>query len=476
MTGKLANNSLLYLLTTIFLKGFTFLVLPFYTRLISPVEYGEIYLITTLSTFLSLLASLSTRGAINRYYFDNKESQKLKEMYSSLVYATFFISTVFFVGIFFFAQDIVCLMGITNNTYLYVGLTSSFLGVFYPLIVSLLYAQQNGKLISLITIVVGVVGILVQLALVINLNDKIQAYLISLLVNSLLQFFLFCWFSKKYLTLHIDWKKLKEYLRYSINTLPSDMSVWVITFADRLMVNKIKGHSDTGLYTIGYQIGQIPEVLFTSVNQAYTPYVFDKFSRWNAKEKKELIKVSTYLFILFTGCVFILSVFAKEIVSLLDEKYNNSFWVVIIILFSYLLSGYRVVFHNPSSYIKKYVKYKSRIWLLAASLNIGLNIFLIPRYSYTGAAIATFIAYAISFVLMLVISNRAIRINYPVKKFVLVFIVGVMYAMNIFWDIGLKVFLFKVISTILFITFLVKQSDLDIKAVIGVLKSRYLNG
>jgi len=65
--SKLVKNSMLYLTATIFLKGASFLLLPLYTKLVSPEEYGVVYLITTLGTFLSLLLSLSVRGAVSRF-------------------------------------------------------------------------------------------------------------------------------------------------------------------------------------------------------------------------------------------------------------------------------------------------------------------------------------------------------------------------------------------------------------------------
>jgi len=71
---------------------------------------------------------------------------------------------------------------------------------------------------------------------------------------------------------------LKKYLTYSLHSLPGDISVWIITFADRIMIDKYKGHADTGLYSIGYKLGQSPEILFHSINKAYVPYVYNKYS------------------------------------------------------------------------------------------------------------------------------------------------------------------------------------------------------
>lgn len=118
-----------------------------------------------------------------------------------------------------------------------------------------------------------------------------------------------------------------------------------------------------------------------------------------------------YFFVTFT-----IILFSKEIISLLDESYSDSLMVVIIILLSYLLNGLKLLFQVTMDFNIKYIKIKSLLWMISAFSNILLNIWLIPKYSYNGAAYATFISYMIIFIPVLIFSNRAIKIKYPIKK------------------------------------------------------------
>lgn len=460
--SKLVKNSMLYLTATIFLKGASFLLLPLYTKLVSPEEYGVVYLITTLGTFLSLLLSLSVRGAVSRFYFDNKQQEALKELYSCIVIFIFGFATISYLIIFAFVNPISDFMDISNPLYLTFALIGSYASVFFPIILALLYVQEKGKLISLITILIGSFSIIMQLLLVLNMQDKIMAFMISLLINGLLQLSLFIFFSRKYFVFNLKFKNIKKYLTYSLHSLPGDISVWIITFADRIMIDKYKGHADTGLYSIGYKLGQSPEILFQSINKAYVPYVYNKYSDFNDENRNNTIKVGTFLFTLFTGFIFVITVFSKDIVRLLNTSYKDSLWIMVIILFSYLLSGYKLIFHNPLSFNEKFLKYKSGIWIFAAILNIALNFWLIPKYSMYGAAIATLISYIVTLIPVLILSNRAIKINYPIKKYFVILIISIIYFMSIMLDVTLCNFIIKILITIIYTWVLIKLSDFNI--------------
>lgn len=457
--SKLAKNSFLYLAATLFLQGSKFFLLPLYTHLVSPEEYGVVYLIGTLDSFLAMLFSLSVRGAVSRFYFDNKDPEALKEMYSSIVMFIFYFATVSYLIVIAFVKPLAAFMDIPNYIYLLFGLVGSYVTVFYPIVLALLYVQQKGKVISLITVYAGLFSIFMHLILVINMQDKIMAFMICTLLNGFSQLGIFIVFSKKYLTIKPKFENIKEYVVYSLHSVPGDISTWLITFADRIMISKIKGHTDTGLYSIGYKLGQFPSILFHSINKAYVPNIYEKYSNFNEKNRQQSIKLANYLFALFTGIIFIILVFSKEVILLLDKRYSDSLMIMFVILFSYLLSGYKIIFHNPTNYNKKFVKYKSSIWIIAALVNISLNFLLIPKYSLYGAAVATFITYLLSFISITILANKAIKISYPIKKYIIILLSSFIYLLCFMLDTSILIIGFKTIMTVFYILFLIKVSE-----------------
>ena len=88
----LAKNSVLYLISTICLKAVGFFLLPLYTHLVSPEEYGYVYVVSAFVAFMGLFLTLSMHGAIGRFYFDCKSMEDICSMYSQQV-ATIFCSS-----------------------------------------------------------------------------------------------------------------------------------------------------------------------------------------------------------------------------------------------------------------------------------------------------------------------------------------------------------------------------------------------
>lgn len=277
--SNLYKNSALYLFAQLSIKAASFLLLPLYTRLITPEEYGNIYLLITISNFLTVLFSITIQSSISRFYFDCEDKKDVREMYSSIIKFIFLFSTTLYIITILLSNQIFFFLKIDFFPYAFLAILSSYLVIFYNLIASLLQASQQAKKLSLITIISSITTLLLTVFLVIFMEDKIYAYLLSFFLGSMVRFLIFLIFSYKYFSFKSKDKKLKKYIKYSGTRLPVDLSSWIVTFADRLMLYDLKGAGDSGIYSVGYTIGQGIEVLFQSINKAYVPYSFDHFKK-----------------------------------------------------------------------------------------------------------------------------------------------------------------------------------------------------
>lgn len=140
----LAKNSTLYLISTICIRATSFFLLPFYTHLVPPEVYGQIYVVSAMNNFLTILLSLSLYVGISRFYFDCTNTEQVKRLYSTILLFVFLSSTIIISPFFIFGQSVASTLNIPHN-YLVYGLVMSYLGVFYQVILALLYAMQRAK-------------------------------------------------------------------------------------------------------------------------------------------------------------------------------------------------------------------------------------------------------------------------------------------------------------------------------------------
>ncbi|RBP58085.1 O-antigen/teichoic acid export membrane protein [Alkalibaculum bacchi] len=460
---RFIKNSSLYLLTTIILNASSFLLLPYYTRLISPDEFGNIYLMQTISTILGMIASIQIQTSITRYYYDYKENtQKLKNMYSSIICYTFLQSTIIYGFVFYMNSKIFWFLEIEFFPYMAFFLISSYLLIFYNLVLSLLYVEEKARVISIISILAGIISIILTIILVNKFDDKIYGFALSKLLSAIFYFILFIYFSKDYFTIKFRMTDIKEYITFSLQRLPTGFSSWLVTFADRFMVYGYIGAYENGLYSTGYKMGQIPDLIYNAINQAYVPYVFNNYTNQNDKNNTKLIEIANYMFTLFIFVIFILIVFSKELIFILDRRYKDSLGIMIIILMAYGLNGIKLIFHCPMDYVKKYGKIKSIIWMSSAVINVILNAILIPKFGVYGAAIATLISYIVTIIPTIYFSNKAIYIKYDYVKMFKVTMISIIYSFLFLFDISILNLIMKIMVTIFYMLVLIKVNDIKI--------------
>lgn len=435
---SLAKNSILYLISTLCIKATSFFLLPLYTHLVPPEVYGQVYVVSSMNVFVSMLLSLSLPICISRFYFDCKDEKQVRQQYSTILLLIFITSTLVITPFFIFRDLLASFLNLPVK-YLVLGLFTSYLGVYYQVILALLYAMQKAKQVSVTSMLVGVFQIILQLILVISLEDKATALLGTMLLQSITTFIIFIIYSKPYLTFSFDFSETGKYLKYSLSQFPSDASSWLVNFTDRIFINKFIGSESAGIYGIGANIGMIPNMIFSSLNSAFTPFVNSQYKAIETTEEKDTQDLLRYklsrVFLLISSILLIINVtfivFSRDIVQLLNPAYADVIFVVIVMLVTSLMNSYRIIYMAPLAYNVKYIKAKSIIWVVAGILNITLNFFLIPLYGIYAACLNSLVTYTITFLLILYFSKKAFSIKYDWNSLLKVAGVSIVYAITL---------------------------------------------
>jgi O-antigen/teichoic acid export membrane protein len=132
------------------------------------------------------------------------------------------------------------------------------------------------------------------------------------------------------------------------------------------------------------------------------PVVLSKYyDENNMKEVKTVLRYSLkYFLLLAIPATFGLSLLSKPILMILStpEIASQGYLVTPFIALSAVLYGaYAVILQIIV--LEKETKIAGTIWIIAAILNLGLNIVFVPYIGILGAAITTLIAFTLAFVL-----------------------------------------------------------------------------
>ena len=188
----------------------------------------------------------------------------------------------------------------------------------------------------------------------------------------------------------VDKKMAKFSVLFNLPLIPHYLSMYILNSIDRLMIQKMYGASEVGLYSVVYNISMVLQFIVDSLNSSLTPWIYDKMEE---KDKKSIehvvVKISGIIF--FIIAIFIL-IAPEAIMILAGDKYMDAVKIVpsitcsIICIFLYQLMG-NIEFYYSENKFTMYVSF------IGAALNIGLNLLMLPVFGYLVAGWTTLISY-----------------------------------------------------------------------------------
>lgn len=182
---------------------------------------------------------------------------------------------------------------------------------------------------------------------------------------------------------------------------------------DNIMIFHIKGEEALGIYGAATRI-VIAVCFFT---EAFMGTLYPMLSRYFIEDRSKLEKTcqKAFWFLYLTGMPAAIGLWCISrplIVFLFGQNYEQS--GPILSLLSVLIF-FRFIGNVPATLLTAINKQVIRMWMVisASALNIVLNLFLIPRYSYYGAAYSTLI---VNFLLMIIYYYHGYKSGFKIDK------------------------------------------------------------
>jgi len=422
---KVFKHSVVYGLTGVASTFAAVLLLPIYTRILTPEDYGVIAILRTLVGILVIVFNLGMGSAIFwAYYRAENEEEKKKVVGTALLFQfllPLILTLLLIVASPFFNKLI--FQGDQPLFYLTIVFMTIFFqaGIVIPLAV--LRAKEQPRRYVLLTLSNLILTIFFSVLLVVFLRLGVLGVLLGSFIGNFLVYLASLPFVIRYAKLGISLSWLKDMLSFGVPMVPAGLSMWILNSSDRYFLNYFRDLSEVGIYNVGYRVGTLIILVVGAVQLAYAPFIFSVQKKENAKKLYRRFATYYLLIIFFLGLV--ISVLSKEVITILiGPKFHASFVIVPFIAFSYVAFGLYNIFATGIS-LKKKTIYALVSTILASLANLGFNFLLIPKFGMVGAGIATILSFSILMVLMYNFSNRVYPINYELGRMAKIIVVGI---------------------------------------------------
>lgn len=420
------KNTAVYSLSNFIPKVINFVLLPVYTTVLLPDQFGIVNSMEVFSSIIMIFFTLSLERSIYRLYFDHKDEAK-KKVFLGTVFITILIVSLILTSILFlfsgFSKYI--FEKIAFYPYFSVVILNTFFSVFLLIPKILFQVKENPKTYFYISIGTMVLKVLTTLTLIITFRSA-ESYLYGLLIGSIISLFYLLPITFKNISLKFDFKIFKEILNYSLPLVPTLVSAWIVNMTDRIFIERFYDLSDVGIYSLAYKIGQVVQFISVSILMAYNPFFFktanSNSTTNNGYQKLKKITNFSVIFMMISG--FLIAVFSKDLIVLfLNPKYLQSYLYVPIIVLGYFFIQL-ISFLNLSFYQEKKTSLLMKINIVAAFVNVGLNYFLISNYGLFGAAFSTLIT---QFVLFLIVYNFSKKLYFIPYNWNIIIPIGILF-------------------------------------------------
>lgn len=454
------NNSALkagfwYTFSNFLVKGIAFISMPLFTRLMSKSDIGLFSNITSWFTILSIVATLELYSSLSIARFDFKEDLN-SYISSNLVLGT--ILTFIFYILFIIFHNLI-------SKYLMIDfftLNIMFIYLlFYPSVQMFQMKNQfiyNHRPIIFVSLLSAISSTALSLVLVIFYSNKLIGrtigYFLPLIIIAIIIYFILLKDNKK-----ISKKYWKYSLAISLPLVFHLLAGYLLNSADKIMITKLISPEANAMYSVSYTISMVASLLWSSLNNAWSPWAYDKMEKKQYNDLKEKSKPYTLFYVII---IFIMMLFAPELLLIMaGKKYLTAKYVIPPVMVGYIFQFVYSLYVNIEFYHKKQ-KNIALGTIIAAILNIILNAIFIPKVGYIAAAYTTLVGYMILLIIhFLFVKKLRCTYWYDTKFFINISIISIifMFACNLLYKSNIIRYLLALII-IVFIVYFILNSKL----------------
>lgn len=436
---KLIGNSAIFAIGSLGSKLISFLLIPFYTFILSKSQFGIVDLIVTAVSMMLPVLTFSIYDAVFRFILDKTKNE------NSIFTNGIFISSIgSLIGLIMI--PLLNKFNVPFSEYIYLLLVT---GVFLSLMLNFCRAIGKVKIFAIAGILGTIVTAGANIIFLLVFEWGIKGYLISILLSNI-TVILFIVFSTKAWALiklrYLNRELMISMIMYSLPLIPNAFSWWINTSADRFFILAFVGASANGIYAVASKIPTLLNILNQIFFQSWQMSAVEEFDSHDAS--MFYTKTFNYFFSFqFIGAAGIL-VFLKPVMRVIVSPSFYVAWEYIPFL---LLS---VIYSSLSGFLGTTytaAKRTAGIFLttiIGAFSNIVLGFMFVPWLGVQGASFAGFLSFAIVLIIRLVDTRKFMPISVDINNAVLnhvaivIMILGLFIFKSIFWGQIVEIILF----------------------------------
>ena len=412
----LSKDSVVYGLGTVATRGVGFLLIPLYTRFLTPGDYGILALVNMWGAVIGVLIGLGQQRAVFRFYVKESRREGGGDEVLSTFLALVLSVSVLCMLIVMFARPLAGLaLGDVGLAPLILLVTAiNYLDLFRKAPLVIIRARRWTKRYSLLAIARTFVTVSLIIFFVVARDWRVLGVLTGQAISAVLFTGLLSILFLRHIRPRFAPGIAAKLLRFGLPFVVGDLLLLVFRYSNRYFLQALASVDDVGQYSLGNRFGEIILLLNTAIQTAWPVFLYGSENDRTAPAL--YARAMTYYIGVAGFAAAGIVLFSPEVYHVMVHRnFHPSMDIIPIAVITYILMGVHV-FGNVGINLREKTSYYMLIAGASAVVSVVLNILLIPRLGIIGAALATMCAFAVQAALTLWISLRLYPMRYEAGR------------------------------------------------------------
>ncbi|MCV3325611.1 lipopolysaccharide biosynthesis protein [Pediococcus pentosaceus] len=415
---KFLKTSGIYLIGNVLTKAVAFIMLPIYTKYLSPTDYGTYDVNIAYITFLSSVLFLDIWSGMMRYMFDFRDIDgKKRPMLSGII---IFIMSTGVYALFTFSLGEVMNIQYLFWVFLY-GLMMNLQQLFSYIIRGIgknaLFASA-GLIGSIVTMLSNILFIAVY-------HAGYEFLYVSSILGSLFNILiLMCGFNvlKLFNKENFDKGLTYEIFLFSLPLTINSVAWWFLTAFNRVMISNTLSVAENGIYAVANKFTSIMQLVDQAFQMAWQEISFEKGGSKDTNKGKFFSNaINEYIKFMSLGVAILLPLVRIVFPYFVDKSFNNALQIIPLALVATLFSSISSFLGGTITAIKQN-KYLFTTTLSGTFINIIVIFFTIHTIGVQAASLSLGIGFLVVDIRRYILLKRHIELTFKFKQMLLIYV------------------------------------------------------
>lgn len=395
---RIVSHTSVYLFGDVLRYSVSLLMLPIYTRFLTPEDYGTVELLSMLIDFAAILFGARVGQSVFRFYCNAKSESEKKSIISSALLLGFTFNGIGALAVILFSGQLANLIfsdtGFKDEIVLFT--ITMFMLPLTEIPLVYIRAEKKPWLFFIASLAKLVLQLSLNIYLVVFKELHVEGVIYSAVISSTIMAIFLTGMSLIKTGMKPSFHICKKLFNFSLPIKIATIGSFYLAFGDRYILNYFTDLSQVGIYSLGYKFGFIFMLLsWTPFEKMWDSekYAIHETSNANATYQKTFLYFSIFMISLGL-CI---SLFVKDLLRIMsDPAFLSAYEIVPIIIFAYLFQAWSK-FCDLGILLSKKTSHIAIAEAIAVVIITIAYLSLIPAYGIHGAAWATVIGFVTRF-------------------------------------------------------------------------------